>query len=72
MPRTRTGSAWGLILFIAVLGSILLTVCLGTARIMKLPRFVRRENHRADAREAIRERVLTVVLQPFSSEGRHG
>jgi uncharacterized integral membrane protein len=41
----------GLILFIAVLGSILLTVTLGTARILQLRRFVGREGRRADARE---------------------
>ncbi len=42
----------GLILFIAVLGSILLTVSLGTARILQLRRFAGREGRRADAREA--------------------
>ena len=41
----------GLILFIAVLGAILLTVTLGTARILQLRRFVGREGRRADARE---------------------
>ena len=44
----------GLILFIAVLSTIVLTVSLGTARILQLRRFVRREGRRADARESRR------------------